>query len=188
MQAEKQRSEKMATADFGVMGSVPVSVISPKPSGNVGRVLHRIREIRLREGVSLRSAARQMGTDIRSLRLQEQESTDLRLSDLHKWQKALDVPLTELVVDDEMPLSPPVMERARMIRLMKTAAAIHDRAPSPAIKRMAEMMVNQLVEIMPELKEVSPWHQFGQRRSLDEYGRIMDRTISDDLLDSGSDD
>lgn len=187
MEAEKERNEKMATAEFGLVGSVPVSVIAPKKNGSNGRILHRIREIRLREGVSLRSAARQMGTDIRSLRLQEQESTDLRLSDLHKWQKALDVPLTELVVDDELPLSQPVMERARLIRLMKTAAAIHERAPSPAIKRMAQMLVEQLVEIMPELREVSPWHQFGQRRSLDEYGRIMDRTVSDELLDNGSD-
>lgn len=187
MDAEKERNEKMATAEFGIVGSVPVSVIAPKKNGSNGRILHRIREIRLREGVSLRSAARQMGTDIRSLRLQEQESTDLRLSDLHKWQKALDVPLTELVVDDELPLSQPVMERARLIRLMKTAAAIHERAPSPAIKRMAQMLVEQLVEIMPELKEVSPWHQFGQRRSLDEYGRIMERTVSDELLDNGSD-
>jgi hypothetical protein len=119
--------------------------------------------------------------------LQEQESTDLRLSDLHKWQKALDVPITELVTDDEMPLSQPVMERARLIRLMKTAAAIHERAPSLGIKRMAQMLVEQLVEIMPELRDVSPWHQFGQRRSLDEMGRIMDRTISDDLMDHGSD-
>ena len=26
---------------------------------------------------------------------------------------------------------------------------------------------------MPELKEVSAWHQFGQRRSLEEFGRVM---------------
>lgn len=192
METEKQRNETMATAELSMVGSVSVPMISPpvaapKTARANRRVLHRIREIRLREGVSLRSAARQMGTDIRSLRLQEQESTDLRLSDLHKWQKALDVPLTELVVDDELPLSQPVMERARLIRLMKTAAAIHERAPSPAIKRMAQMLVEQLCEVMPELKEVSAWHQFGQRRSLDECGRIMERTISDDLMDCGSD-
>ena len=94
-----------------------------------------------------------MGTDIRSLRLQEQESTDLRLSDLHRWQKALEVPLTELVVDTEEPLSRPVLDRARLIRVMKTAVAIHENsASSPGLKRMAETLVEQLVEIMPELK------------------------------------
>jgi transcriptional regulator with XRE-family HTH domain len=178
----------MATAEVGMISTMSVPIVASKKSPSEAKPLHRVREIRLREGVSLRSAARHMGTDIRSLRMQERESTDLRLSDLLRWQKALEVPLTELVVDDEIPLSRPVMERARLVRLMKTAAAIHERAPSSGIKRMAQMMVDQLVEIMPELKEVSPWHQFGQRRSLEEFGRVVERTISDDSLDRGGDD
>jgi hypothetical protein len=119
--------------------------------------------------------------DVRQLRLQEQESTDIRLSDLHKWQKALDVPLAELLVEPESSLSPPVMDRARLVRLMKTAAAIRERAEAVGIRRMAQMLCEQLAEIMPELKDVSPWHDYGQRRSLEEYGRIVDRTVPDDL-------
>ena len=49
---------------------------------------------------------------------------------------------------------------------------------------MAQMLVEQLVEIMPELEEVSPWHDFGQRRSLEEYGRVVERRLSEDMLDS----
>lgn len=177
----------MATADFGMVGSIPAPVVTPKESPSNDRHLHRVRSVRLQQGVSLRSAARQMGTDIRSLRLQEQESTDLRLSDLRKWQKALDVPLSELVEETDEPLSRPVMERARMIRLMKTAAAIHERAPVQ-VQRMAQMLVDQLVEVMPELEDVSPWHQFGQRRSLDEYGRVAERRISDDVFSDIMDD
>jgi len=177
----------MATAEL-MISTTSVPIVASTKAQREAQAFHRIREIRLREGVSLRSAARQMGTDIRSLRLQEQESSDLRLSDLRRWQRALDVPLTEMVIDDDLPLSRPVLERARLIRLMKTAAAIHERAPSLAIKRMAQMLVEQLVEIMPELKEVSPWHQFGQRRSLDEYGRVMERAISDDMFDCSGDD
>ncbi len=168
------------------------SVHSPMISNNgdesqKNTVLHRIRKVRLQQGVSLRSAARQMGSDIRSLRLQEQESTDLRLSDLHKWQKALDVPLTDLVEETDEPLSRPVMERARLIRIMKTAKAIEERSPSASVSRMAETLVSQLLEIMPELEEVSPWHQFGQRRSLDEVGRVAERRMSDDLMADGMD-
>lgn len=177
----------MATAEFGMMGTAAVPVVASTQQSRPSRPLHRIREIRMREGVSLRSAARQMGTDIRSLRLQEQETTDLRLSELHRWQKALDVPLSELVVDDEAPLSAPVLERARMIRLMKTAAAIAERAPNVAIQRMAQMMIEQLCEVMPELRDVSPWHQFGQRRSLDEMGRILERVVSEDMLEGSAD-
>ena len=32
---------------------------------------------------------------------------------------------------------------------------------------MAENLVEQLLDLMPELKEGSPWHSVGQRRSLD---------------------
>ncbi len=144
--------------------------------------MHRIRTVRLQQGASLRSVARQTGVDVRQLRLQEQESTDIRLSDLHKWQKSLDVPLSELIVEPDTSLSRPVMERARMVRLMKTAAAIRERTESVRIERMAEMLIEQLTEVMPELRDVNPWHEFGQRRGLDEYGSIVERTIADDML------
>ena len=44
---------------------------------------------------------------------------------------------------------------------------------------MAENLVEQLLDLMPELKEVSPWHSVGQRRSLDEMGRIADQPLGD---------
>jgi len=150
--------------------------------------MHRVHTVRLQQGVSLRTAARHTGTDIRQLRLQEQESTDLRISDLRKWQKALDVPLSELLVEPDTELSGPVLERARLIRLMKTAAAILENANTPAIKRMGQMLCDQLVDIMPELEDVSPWHSFGQRRSLDEFGAVVDRRLNDDLLHSSRED
>jgi len=182
----------MATVDYMAM---PTDVIPSGPHARDGTSdetqcsgpqMHRIRTVRLQQGASLRSVARQSGVDVRQLRLQEQESTDLRLSDLHKWQKALSVPLTELIAEPESPLSRPVMERARMVRLMKTATAIRERSNSQAIQRMAEMLVDQLTEIMPELEGVNPWHEFGQRRGLNDYGRIVDRTISDDTFQSRS--
>jgi transcriptional regulator with XRE-family HTH domain len=169
-----------------IAGGPDVREHAPETSNSQKRPrMHRIRTVRLQQGASLRSVARQSGVDVRQLRLQEQESTDVRLSDLHKWQKALDVPLCELIEEPESGLSPPIMERARMIRVMKTVAAIRERTKSVEIARMAEMLAGQLSEIMPELKEVNPWHEYGQRRGLDEYGRIADRTISDDLLHAG---
>ncbi|MGM0487580.1 MAG: helix-turn-helix domain-containing protein [Planctomycetota bacterium] len=143
---------------------------------------HRIRTVRLQQGMSLRSVARHSGVEVRQLRIQEQESADLRLSDLHKWRKALDTPLSELLVEPESSLSCPIMERARLIRLMKTATAIRDQAESVETKRMAQMLTEQLTEIMPELANVNPWHEYGQPRSSDEYGRIVERTIADDVF------
>ena len=64
---------------------------------------------------------------------------------------------------------------------MKTVAAIREKAQTPSIQRLADTLVDQILEIMPELKEVNPWHSVGQRRSLEEYGRIVERTYSDDV-------
>ena len=117
---------------------------TPEEGGGTQEIFHRVRTARLKYEVSLRSAARQMGSDIRSLRLLEQETTDLRLSDLHKWQKVLDVPMTELIEENDEPLSRLVMERALVIRLMKTAASIHERVPVD-MQSMAERFVHTLV-------------------------------------------
>jgi hypothetical protein len=65
---------------------------------------------------------------------------------------------------------------------MKTAAAILEQASSPQLQLLAERLVDQLVELMPELQGVGPWHSVGQRRSLDEYGRIVERHFPDDSL------
>ena len=46
----------------------------------------------------------------------------------------------------------------------------------------AQVMVDQLVEMMPELEDVGGWHTVGQRRRLDEYGRVVERSISEDSL------
>lgn len=168
----------MATADFCVFhGTSPLPL--PLPSPKTGRPLHRIQQVRIQQGMSLRTAARQLGTDVRTIRNQEQASTDLRLSELYRWQKALDVPATELLEESGESLSRPVAERAKMVRVMKTAAAILETAENPAARRMAENLVEQLCDVMPELKEVSPWHTVGQRRSLEEMGRAADHVIDD---------
>ncbi len=147
------------------------------PSG-----LHRVAQVRQQQGLSLRSAARQMGTDVRKLRVQEAEVTDLKLSELYEWQRVLGVPIAELLVDPGNPLSESVLARARLVRIMKTVKALAENATTPSIQRLAETLTNQLVEIMPELQEVGPWHSVGQRRSLDEYGRAAERLISEESL------
>jgi hypothetical protein len=117
---------------------------------------------------------------------QEIESSDLRLSDLYRWEAVLGVPVCELLLDSGTELSRPIMERARMVRIMKTVKSLHENAPTAAIRRLAETLVNQLVEIMPELTEVSPWHSVGQRRSLNEFGRAAERVYRADLPDDDS--
>ena len=144
--------------------------------------LHRLRTVRNQQGVSQRRAARQMGMDMKTVRAQEEESTDLSLSDLYKWQQVLDVPIADLLTEQTSQLSQPVLERARLVKLMKSVAAIKEVARSPNVRLLAERMFDQLLEIMPELEEIGPWHSVGQRRNLEDYGQAYDRRISDDLL------
>ncbi|MCA9215557.1 MAG: hypothetical protein KDB27_20975 [Planctomycetales bacterium] len=123
-----------------------------------------------------------------TVRNEENAATDLRISDLMRWQRVLDVPLADLLADPGTSLSRPVMERARMVRLMKTAAAIKEQASSPGMKRLSSMLVQQLKEIMPELEHIGAWHSVGQRRSLEEYGRVVERRLRDDFFIAHRDD
>jgi len=165
-------------------GALPVTndVAAPEPvakSPSGPRELHRISEVRMQQGTSLRSVSRKMDLSVQEIREQETNTTDLRISELLKWQEVLEVPLADLLIDLEGPLSEPVCERARMLRIMKTAKAIKEGAHNRSIVRLANMLIGQLVEIMPELSDVAAWHTVGQRRTQDEVGRIVERSIPD---------
>ena len=168
----------MATVERNAWTGRPVPVKGSPPSQR----MHRISTVRRQQGLSLRSAARQLGTDLKSVRAQESEDADITLSDLYAWQAVLGVPISELLNEPSTPLSRPVMERARLVRIMKTVKAIIETSNSPRITRLAQTLIQQLVEVMPELADVGPWHSVGQRRSLDEYGRAAERLLSEDSL------
>ena len=144
--------------------------------------LHRIADVRRQQGVTLRNVARRLGVSLPLVRRQEQPDCDLRLSDLLRWQQVLEVPVAELLVEGEGQLSGPVLERSRMVKLMKTAAAIRERSREPAVVRMVEMLVDQVLEIMPELADVTPWHSVGKRRTGEELGRAARTVVSEELL------
>jgi len=144
--------------------------------------LHRIAEVRQRQGVTLRNVARRLGMSLPVVRRQEQSDCDLRLSDLHRWQQVLDVPVAELLVEGEGQLSGPVLERSRMVKLMKTAAALRDRTVGPEATRLVQMLVDQILEIMPELSDVSPWPSPQPRRAGDEGGRSPRSVVAEEVF------
>ena len=146
------------------------------------RRLHRIAEVRQQQGVTLRNVARRLGIPLPLVRRQEQADCDLRLSELLRWQEVLEVPIAELLVEGDGQLSGPVLERSRMVKLMKTAAAIRERSQDPSISRMVTMLVEQILEIMPELADVTPWHTVGQRRTRDDLGRTARMVVPEDIF------
>ena len=168
------------------VSETPQAPVTQVASVASNKVFHRISEVRQQQGVSLRSVARKMNLPIQEVRDQENPNSDLRVSDLLKWQEILEVPLADLLVDTQGPLSEPVGKRASMLRVMKTTKAILESSKSKSVQRMTNMLIEQLVQIMPELAEVSAWHTVGQRRTQEEVGRIVERPIPDSFFSDGS--
>jgi transcriptional regulator with XRE-family HTH domain len=148
--------------------------------------LQKLSEARRRQGLSVRCVAQRLGRTVSEIRAQEDEHADLLISELYRWQAALEVPIEELLEDPDDTLSPRVLTRARLLKVMKTTMAIRRAARSESERRLARLLVEQLLEIMPELKEVSGWPAVGHRRRADEIGRIAENPVSDDWLHEAS--
>lgn len=163
----------MSTSEFNFQQADTFQpIVGPTPAAQPERrALHRIREVRREQEMSLRRAAQHMHRDMEELRREEEAEHDLPLSRLYAWQKVLEVPIADLLVDTGAPLSAPVLQRARLVRLMKTAAAIQEKAASPSIKRLTQTLIDQLKEIMPELEGVTAWNSVGRRRTSQDIGR-----------------
>jgi transcriptional regulator with XRE-family HTH domain len=144
--------------------------------------LHRLGEARRQEGISRGNVARHLGIRVEEVKRQECTTTDLHLSLLYKWAEALGLPVAELVEEPGESLSARLSDRAGLVRVMKTAMAILERAGDPPTRRLAQTMVDQLIEIMPELRGISGWHVVGQRRRVSELGIAAERRLSDDVF------
>jgi transcriptional regulator with XRE-family HTH domain len=145
--------------------------------------LHRLGDARRQEDISRRIVARHLGITMEDVRRQECNTTDLPISMLHKWAKVLGVPVAEVVAEPDESLSTPLFHRAALVRVMKTAMAILERTGDPRTKRLAQTMVDQLTEIMPDLRGISAWPVVGKRRSLDELGIAAERSLPDKVFD-----
>ncbi len=164
-------------------GTAP-EVTAPKTND---RPLQRLAMARQQQGISRRTVARKLNVDVKQVRQQEGETADLPLSTLYAWQKALDVPVAELLIEAGDTLVSPVLERSQLVRLMKTVLAIRQQARQESIGRMAQTMSDQLVEIMPELAYVGPWHAVGKRRRLNDLGVAAQRHLAEDAFVDRSD-
>jgi transcriptional regulator with XRE-family HTH domain len=143
-----------------------------------GNGLHRLAEVRRLQEVSRRTIGRRLNIEVAEVRQQEDPATDLPLSKLYAWQKALGVPVSELLIESDEGLSEPLLRRAQLVRLMKTALSIRDEAEAGDVSVLANTLVDQLIELMPELRGVSAWHLVGRRRGLSELGVAAERSVS----------
>jgi transcriptional regulator with XRE-family HTH domain len=152
--------------------AIPVAGIHRPPTQ------HRIAEVRNEQGISLRTVSRRTGIEVSVLRAQEEGLVELTLADLHRWQQALEVPFADLLQEGANSLSPPVRQRAQLVRIMKTARSIAETSPSERVSRLAEMLREQLTELMPELAEVVAWPNQGSRRPPASVPKILQNQIA----------
>lgn len=154
----------------------PDNAVVPTEPPETGPVLHQLRSVRRRQGISIRTVASRLGVDGDCLKAQEAETTDLPLSVLHQWAAALEVPVTELLIESAGELASPPLDKANLLRMVKTVQAILKHTRQSRIKYLGQMLVEQLVELMPELADIDPSIRTGSPHRRNNSGRAAAHT------------
>ncbi len=169
------------------MGTVPQSKgvktrVDPGNEAKSMQPLHRLREIRAQQDVTLRALSRKMHVPMREVRAQEDPSCDLPLTALYRWQQALRVPAAEILVEPGDKLSSPVNIRARLLRMMKTIVTILDKPQPERTTNLLENLRNEILAVMPEIENIDRWHGSRNARASDDIAAAVLRQIDEELL------
>ena len=162
---------------FEITVNTPLS-----PSGG-GRPLQRLAEVQREQSVSDRTMASRLRLTLEGLRRQQSPTCDLLLSQLYRWQEALDVPIADLLVEPGPALAPVVERRARLVKMMKTVRSLQLAANTPNIGALIEHLAEQLVALMPELVHIDSWPIVGKRRTSGDIAPIEERLVPDSALE-----
>ena len=158
----------------------PIPSIFPKltpPS----QPLHRISDVRRAQNLSIATLARRLELEVDTVREAEQPASDMLLSILYKWSEAIDVPAAELLVEPDALPANPLRNRGKLLRIMKTARTICENTHEKSIATIAQTLIDQLIDLMPELETVTSWPTIGQSRHHKEYGQIAYRRVDSSL-------
>lgn len=139
------------------------------------RPLHRLSEVRKAQGISIANLSRRLNMASLDVREQEKPTSDMLLTQLYQWRDILDVPVSELLINPDETLDDPIKSRASLVRVMKTVRSILETSHETQVQWLAQTLFDQLVEIMPELKDVSSWPSVGQSREFKDYGQAIYR-------------
>ncbi len=142
---------------------------------------HQIEQVRINQEMSIQTCARKLGISVQEARRQERPTTDLTISQLMAWKEVLDVPLAELLGPIDGELDNPIRSRATLVLVMKSAKQIRRDARESNIRVMADNMVDQLCEVMPELENVQAWPEVGQSHEARSLGVTATRRFEPDV-------
>jgi transcriptional regulator with XRE-family HTH domain len=144
----------MRNASHNISGGGHADPIPPPIHVACPSLLHRLGEVRRQKNIARGAVARHLGVTVAQVIEQECGTADLPLSVLYKWAEALGVPVTELLVQANDPLSATSLDRTRIVQIFGTAMGIMRWAGNLQTKRWAETLIDQLIEIMPQLRDV----------------------------------
>lgn len=159
----------------------------PLPLAAAPRGLHRLAAVRRERRLSPEALAKRLRIDVDLLRAFEQEQADMPLSLVYRCQQALGASLRELLVSESDPLALPSVERTKLAEWLQTVVAILQEAKQPAIRRMAHNLVDQIVELAPELKLLAAQSQAGCAQLLDDQGCSASKPLSEEVFLDPSD-
>ena len=131
--------------------------------------LHRIREVRRREGVSVRTLAGRLKISGAMVKKLENPTTDIRLSDLYLVAETLKVPVAELICDSEHDTVQVL--RALLVRVAVATNTLLGKCTTDSQRRLAEHIQAVVSEEIPAA-ECGTLPEVGQRRGPDELGRV----------------
>jgi hypothetical protein len=149
-----------------------------------GPTLQRVAEVQREQSVSDRTMASRLKLTMEELRRQKSPQTDLPLSALYRWHRALDVPIADLLVEPGPSLAPVVERRARLVKMMKTVRSLQLATNTAEAGVLAERLAEQLIELMPELVNVDSWPIVGKRRHTNDISPIEEKVLPDETMDS----
>lgn len=155
----------------------------PGPLSAAIQRLQRLAEVQREQNISDRTMTSRLRLPLETVRRHQSPTCDMLLSELYRWQQALDVPVADLLVEPGPELAPAVRRRARMVKMMKTVRSLQLAAATPDVGALVEYLAEQLVEMMPELVHVDSWPLVGRRRSSADIAPIEERMLPDTALE-----
>jgi len=161
-------SQEMVDAIIRQSGSLTPNPLPLRP-------LHRLAVMRNEQGVSLSKIAKKLGIEIAEARRQEQETTDLLLSQLYHWRDLLETPVGDLLIEPEQIPTNPIKCRSQLVKMMKSVQAILETTKEKGTRVLAETIAAQFIELMPELQHVTAWPSVGKAREQRDLGQAAYR-------------
>jgi len=149
--------------------------------------LHQLQAVRDRQGMSVRKIAGNIGSSISIVQAEEEPGSDLLVSQLYRYQIALEVPLIELIEEPNDKSESSVGARASLVQVIKFFHSIRNRDGLPRrYVKLLDLFRVQICELIEDgaklFREISPWPSVGHRRSTGEVGRIAEHSVPDQFL------